>query len=98
MSKKLFTDEEVVLLSKNKYGGSNRKHNTGRPTTKNLSIEEKYARLEAQNKLVRYDRKESVKNKIELFTHKKYIVIKNMITHLCKIAEVSRSGYYAYLN
>lgn len=119
MSKKLFTDEEVKLLSKNKYiknitnkgitytdefkklfivenengkfprqifedagfdinilgierikssgarwrssykyGGANalqdtRKYNTGRPTTKNLSIEEKYARLEAQNKLLR---------------------------------------------
>lgn len=119
MSKKLFTDDEVKLLSKNKYvknitnkgitytdefkqlfivenengkfprqifedagfninilgmkrikssgnrwrssykyGGANglqdtRKYNTGRPTTKNLSIEQKYARLEAQNKLLR---------------------------------------------
>lgn len=119
MSKKLFTNEEVNLLSKNKYvknvtnkgitytdefkqlfilenengkfprqifedagfdvnilgmkrikssgsrwryaykcGGANalqdtRKYNTGRPTTKNLSLEEKYARLEAQNKLLK---------------------------------------------
>jgi len=41
-----------------KYGGAvrledARKYNTGRPTTKNLSIEEKYARLEAQNKLLK---------------------------------------------
>lgn len=119
MSKKLFTDEEVNILSKNKYvknvtnkgitytdefkklfilenengkfprqifedagfdvdilgmkrikssgsrwraayknGGANglqdtRKYNTGRPTTKNLSLEEKYARLEAQIKLLK---------------------------------------------
>lgn len=119
MSKKLFTEQEVKLLSKNKYvknvtnkgitytdefkhlfivenengkfprqifedagfdinilgrariksagsrwrtsynyGGANglqdtRKYNTGRPTTKNLSIDEKYARLEAQNKLLK---------------------------------------------
>ncbi len=41
-----------------KYGGvsrlqDTRKNNTGRPTTKDLSIEEKYARLEAQNKLLK---------------------------------------------
>lgn len=41
-----------------KYGGANglqdtRKYNTDMPTTKNLSIEEKYARLEAQNKLLK---------------------------------------------
>ena len=41
-----------------KYGGANglqdtRKYNTGRPTTKNLSIEEKYARLKVQNKLLK---------------------------------------------
>jgi len=119
MSKKLFTDEEVNILSKNKYvknvsskgitytdefkqlfiaenesgkfprqifedagfdvdilgmkrikssgsrwrsaykyGGANglqdtRKYNVGRPTTKNLSLEEKYARLEAQIKLLK---------------------------------------------
>lgn len=41
-----------------KYGGANglqdtRKYNTGRPTTKNLSLEEKYARLGAQNKFLK---------------------------------------------
>ena len=41
-----------------KYGGANglqdtRKYNTGRPTTKNLSLEEKYARSEAQNKFLK---------------------------------------------
>lgn len=41
-----------------KYGGANRlqdtrKDNTGRPTTKNLSLEEKYVRLEAQNNLLK---------------------------------------------
>lgn len=119
MSKKLFTDKEVTLPSKNKYvknvtskgitytdefkqlfivenengklprqifedagfdtnilgmkrikssgsrwrfsyksGGANslqdtRKYNTGRPTNKNISLEEKYACLEAQNKLLK---------------------------------------------
>ena len=119
MSKKLFTDKEVNLLSKNEYvknvtnrgitytdefkqlfivenengklprqifedagfdinilgmkrikssgsrwrssykcGGANglqdtRKYNTGRPTIKDISLEEKYARLEAQNKLLK---------------------------------------------
>lgn len=41
-----------------KYGGANglqdtRKYNTGRQTTKNLSLDEKYARLKAQNKLLK---------------------------------------------
>jgi transposase len=41
-----------------KYSGAialqdTRKFNSGRPTTKSLSIEEKYARLEAQNKLLK---------------------------------------------
>lgn len=41
-----------------KYGGAvrledTRKYNNGRPSTKNLSLEEKFARLEAQNKLLK---------------------------------------------
>lgn len=44
--------------SMHKSGGVNRlqdtrKYNTGRPSTKELSIEEKYARLQAQNKLLK---------------------------------------------
>lgn len=41
-----------------KYGGATRlqdarKYNNGRPSTKNLSLEEKFARLEAQSKLLK---------------------------------------------
>lgn len=41
-----------------KYGGAvrledTRKYNNGRPSTKNLSLEEKFTRLEAQNKLLK---------------------------------------------
>ncbi|MEI3045543.1 MAG: IS3 family transposase [Romboutsia timonensis] len=94
-----------------------RKYNTGRPIEKDLSIEEKYKKLEAKMKLlqaenelpkkVRYDRKESVKEEVSLFSCEKYEIIKstikkyklkNMISYLCKVAGVSRSGYYKYFS
>ncbi|MBS6889785.1 MAG: IS3 family transposase [Clostridium sp.] len=183
MSKKLFTEEEIIILKQNKYvkkvtskgitytdefkrifidengngklprvifeecgfniniigmqrvkssasrwrtafknGGAikltdTRKYNTGRPIEKDLSIEEKYKKLEAKMKLlqaenelpkkVRYDRKESVKEEVSLFSCEKYEIIKstikkyklkNMISYLCKVAGVSRSGYYKYFS
>ncbi|MFR5684838.1 MAG: IS3 family transposase [Clostridia bacterium] len=183
MSKKLFTEEEIIILKQNKYvkkvtskgitytdefkrifidengngklpriifeecgfnidiigmqrvkssasrwrtafknGGAikltdTRKYNTGRPIEKDLSIEEKYKKLEAKMKLlqaenelpkkVRYDRNESVKEEVSLFSCEKYEIIKstikkynlkNMISYLCKVAGVSRSGYYKYFS
>ena len=151
MSKKLFTEEEIIILKQNKYvkkvtskgitytdefkrifidengngklpriifeecgfnidiigmqrvkssasrwrtafknGGAikltdTRKYNTGRPIEKDLSIEEKYKKLEAE------------KYEIIKSTIKKY-KLKNMISYLCKVAGVSRSGYYKYFS
>ncbi|MFR1075544.1 MAG: IS3 family transposase [Romboutsia timonensis] len=183
MSKKLFTEEEIIILKQNKYikkvsskgitytdefkkifinesingklpriifeecgfnidiigmqrikssasrwrtafknGGAikltdTRKYNTGRPIEKDLSIEEKYKKLEAKMKLLQAenellkkldnDRKESVKEEVSLFSCEKYEIIKstikkyklkNMISYLCKVAGVSRSGYYKYFS
>lgn len=82
MSKKIFTDKEIEILSKNKYVKAvsikeitysdefkrifiaenkngicglqdTRKGNSGRPSEKNLSIDEKYDRLKAQNNLLK---------------------------------------------
>ncbi|MFQ7437849.1 IS3 family transposase [Romboutsia timonensis] len=94
-----------------------RKYNTGRPIEKDLSIEEKYKKLEAKMKLLQAenellkkldnDRKESVKEEVSLFSCEKYEIIKstikkyklkNMISYLCKVAGVSRSGYYKYFS
>ncbi|MBO5476858.1 MAG: IS3 family transposase [Clostridia bacterium] len=183
MSKKLFTEEEIIILKQNKYvkkvtskgitytdefkrifidengngklpriifeecgfnidiigmqrvkssasrwrtafknGGAikltdTRKYNTGRPIEKDLSIEEKYKKLEAKMKLLQaenellkklgHDRKESGKEEVSLFSCEKYEIIKstikkyklkNMISYLCKVAGVSRSGYYKYFS
>ncbi|WP_180703186.1 IS3 family transposase [Romboutsia ilealis] len=92
-----------------------RKYNNGRPVEKNMTLEEKYKKLEAKIKLlqaenelpkkVRHDRKESVKEEINVLSWEKYELIKatikkynlkNMISYLCKVADVSRSGYYKY--
>ncbi|WP_286184115.1 IS3 family transposase [Clostridium sp. CCUG 7971] len=94
-----------------------RTHCSGRPTTKNLSLEEKYARLEAKMKLLKAenellkkldnDRKAGVEKKVELKIEEKYIAIantikkhklKNMISYLCKVSGISRSGYYRYFS
>ncbi|MFQ6869989.1 MULTISPECIES: IS3 family transposase [Peptostreptococcaceae] len=183
MSKKLFTEEEIIILKQNKYvkkvtskgitytdefkrifidengngklpriifeecgfnidiigmqrvkssasrwrtafknGGAikltdTRKYNTGRPIEKDLSIEEKYKKLEAKMKLLQAENellkkldmigKESVKEEVSLFSCEKYEIIKstikkyklkNMISYLCKVAGVSRSGYYKYFS
>lgn len=94
-----------------------RKGNSGRPREKELSIEEKYERLKAQNELLkaenellkktRYARKEDDKEEIRLPSEVKFLLInsvvkkhglKNLISYLCKIAGVSRSGYYNYFS
>ncbi|MGL5614287.1 IS3 family transposase [Cetobacterium sp.] len=101
-------------------GGTNRlqdtrKLNSGRPTTKDLSLEEKYKKLqekieflEAENeffKKVGSTRKGRVKTKVNITTSDKYKLIqfltlkrKLTVTLLCKLADVSRSGYYKYIS
>ncbi|AWZ49876.1 IS3 family transposase [Clostridiaceae bacterium 14S0207] len=94
-----------------------RRLNTGRPGEKELSLAEKYARLEAKVELLQAEnellkkldnvRKEGVKEKIKLLSREKFIVIKqviekyklkNLVTYLCKVVGVSRSGYYKFFS
>ncbi|MFA9399427.1 MAG: IS3 family transposase [Clostridiaceae bacterium] len=94
-----------------------RKLNSGRPSEKELSTEEKYERLKAQNNLlkaenellkkIQFSRKGADQEEITLATNYKFIIInsvikkyklKNMVGYLCKMAEVSRSGYYNYFS
>ncbi|AWZ49765.1 IS3 family transposase [Clostridiaceae bacterium 14S0207] len=94
-----------------------RRLNTGRPSEKELSLAEKYARLEAKVELLQAEnellkkldnvRKEGVKEKIKLLSREKFIVIKqviekyklkNLVTYLCKVVGVSRSGYYKFFS
>ncbi|MFP9131377.1 IS3 family transposase [Niallia sp. BSM11] len=92
-----------------------RNENSGRPSERELSMEEKYARLEAQNNLlkaenellkkIRFGRKED--EKVVLPPFQKYRLIhsviekyhlKHMVSYLCDISGVSRSGYYNYFS
>ncbi|WP_157450878.1 IS3 family transposase [Clostridium sp. ATCC 25772] len=94
-----------------------RKSNSGRTSDKELSIEERYKRLEAENNLlkaenellkkIQYLGKGAEQKEIALVSEQKFIIIKsvlekyklkNMISHLCEISEVSRSGYYNYFS
>ncbi|MCA1321160.1 IS3 family transposase [Bacillus tianshenii] len=89
--------------------------NSGRPRERELSLEEKNARLEAQLNLLKAENELLKKNslcgkgdeEITLPPGQKYILIrsviekyqlKNMVSYLCKIAGVSRSGYYNYFS
>ncbi|MBN1066380.1 IS3 family transposase [Clostridium botulinum] len=94
-----------------------RKYNTGRPTEKDLSLEEKYEKLQAKLKLlqaenelpkkVRNVRKGCETKEIAVSVSEKFKIInyiiakykfKNMISYMCKISGVSRSGYYKYFS
>ncbi|NMF07993.1 IS3 family transposase [Clostridium beijerinckii] len=94
-----------------------RKYNTGRPSEKDLSLEEKYEKLQAKLKLlqaenelpkkVRNVRKECGKEEIAVSSSEKFKIIKyiiekykfkNMLSYMCKISGVSRSGYYRYFS
>nr|WP_246238139.1 IS3 family transposase [Alkalicoccus luteus] len=92
-----------------------RAENSGRTKEKELSMEEKNARLEAQINLLKGEnelfKKDSVRGKgdeeIVLPPSQKYILIrtviekyqlKQMVTYLCELAGVSRSGYYHYFS
>ncbi|MEB2282201.1 IS3 family transposase [Lysinibacillus xylanilyticus] len=91
-----------------------RKTNSGRPIERELSLEEKIARLEAKNRLLqaenellkkRSTRKADVKEEIKIATELKFELIsktiqkyklKRLVSYLCEIMGVSRSGYYNY--
>ncbi|URZ06611.1 IS3 family transposase ISBce14 [Clostridium felsineum] len=93
-----------------------RKQNSGRSSEKELSIEEKYERIKAQNNLLKAENELLKKldmlerrriKKISLPVENKFNIInlvvtkyklKNMISYLCKIAAISRSGYYNYFS
>ncbi|WP_430982160.1 IS3 family transposase [Lysinibacillus sphaericus] len=92
-----------------------RKSNSGRPIERELSLEEKIARLEAKNQLLQAEnellkklgstRKADVKEEITIATELKFELIsktiqkyklKRLVSYLCEIMGVSRSGYYNY--
>jgi transposase InsO family protein len=94
-----------------------RKNHSGRPLIRELTLEEKYERLQAKNKylqaeidlLKKLDGRERRREngKISLKISEKFILIKEtiiennlqgMTSHLCEVAEVSRSGYYNYFS
>ncbi|MGE7875717.1 IS3 family transposase, partial [Bacillus paramycoides] len=93
-----------------------RKENSGRKLERELTLEEKYARLEAERNLLKAENELLKKIKlmgredgkeITLPPSQKYILIrsvilkynlKNMVSHLCKVTGVSRSGYYNYFS
>ncbi|MHA0858493.1 IS3 family transposase [Paenibacillus sp. CMAA1364] len=93
-----------------------RKGNSGRPSEQELSLEAKYARLEAQNNLLKAENEllkkldkngEDDEKEIKIRSDEKFQLIqfvdskfklKNKISYLCKVAGVSRSGYYHYFS
>ncbi|WP_420063837.1 IS3 family transposase [Metabacillus litoralis] len=92
-----------------------RSESSGRPKEKELTLEEKNVRLEAQINLLKAEnellKKNTIRGKgdeeIVLPPCQKYILIhsviekyqlKNMVSYLCDIAGVSRSGYYNYFS
>nr|WP_246629404.1 IS3 family transposase [Mesobacillus maritimus] len=89
--------------------------NSGRPREKDLTLEEKNARLEAQINLLKAENEPLKKDtfhgkgaeEVVLSPSQKFILIrsviekhqlKNMVSYLCTIAGVSRSGYYNYFS
>nr|WP_277585060.1 IS3 family transposase [Psychrobacillus antarcticus] len=94
-----------------------RKTNSGRPLERELSIEEKYARLEARARLLeaenellkkpRFTRKADVEEEIKIAPELKFELIqqtikkyrlKRMVSYLCEVMDVSRSGFYNYFD
>ncbi|UFT97866.1 IS3 family transposase [Radiobacillus kanasensis] len=92
-----------------------RKGNSGRPSYREHSLEEKYARLEVENNLLKAENELLKKNglcrkeaeEVKLSAEQKFLLVhfviekfqlKNMVSHLCEIAGVSRSGYYNYFS
>jgi putative transposase len=93
-----------------------RKSNSGRPIKRELTLEERNARLEAQIKLlkaenellkkVRHPGEGAEGKQVKVTAEQKFLLIrsviekyelKNMVSFLCTISGVSRSGYYSYI-
>ncbi|WP_342573955.1 IS3 family transposase [Solibacillus sp. FSL K6-1781] len=94
-----------------------RKTNSGRQLERELSLEEKYARLEAKTRLLEAEnellkklgstRKADVEEEITIEAKIKFELIqgaiekyklKRMVSYLCELMGVSRSGYYNYFD
>ncbi|WP_368658002.1 IS3 family transposase [Metabacillus halosaccharovorans] len=109
--RKAFKNDGVLGLRDTRAG------NSGRLRHRELSVEEKLAKLEAENNLlkaenellkkIRFCRKGAKEKALRLSPNQKFILIeyviekynlKNMVSYLCEIAGVSRSGYYNYFN
>ncbi|WP_419889451.1 IS3 family transposase [Paenibacillus xylanexedens] len=94
-----------------------RKTNSGRPSERELTLEQKIERLEAKNQLLRAEnellkkprstRKADVEKEIKVAPELKFELIyrtirtykmKRLISYLCDVMEVSRSGYYNYFS
>ncbi|WP_248278247.1 IS3 family transposase [Paenibacillus sp. SZ31] len=92
-----------------------RKTNSGRPSERELTLEQKIERLEAKNQLLRAEnellkkprstRKTDVEKEIKVAVELKFELIyrtirtyklKRLVSYLCDVMEVSRSGYYNY--
>ncbi|WP_412030656.1 IS3 family transposase [Anaerosalibacter bizertensis] len=91
-----------------------RKFNSGRPLSRELSVEEIIAKKDAEIAYWKAEaellkKKSSCKKQVKRGELKAAIIFKliqeiiskynfkNMVSHLCKVAEVSRSGYYRYI-
>ncbi|MEH7222705.1 IS3 family transposase [Bacillus sp. JJ1566] len=90
--------------------------NSGRPSEKELSLEEKNAKLEAQIHLLRAENEllkkldmmeRSGDKQVKVSSEQKFLlihsvieeyVLKNMVSYLCELSGVSRSGYYKYFS
>ncbi|WP_436449189.1 IS3 family transposase [Paenibacillus sp. BT-177] len=91
-----------------------RSQSSGKPLRRELTLEEKNARLEAQNALLRAENEllkkirmggMGAERQVDWTPCQKYILIHTvirkydlhrMVNHLCRMAGVSKSGYYKY--
>ena len=94
-----------------------RKGNSGRPLERELTLKEKYERLQIKNEYLQAEinlvkkldarERKVIGKSIVLLASEKYILVSEvinensvvgMLSYLCKIAEISRSGYYNYFS
>lgn len=94
----MFTNEEIKLLSNNKYI----KNVTAKAITYTDEFKTHFIAKRSKGKLPIHIFQDAGFDSALIFKIIHNIVSKyghkNMIFHLCKIVEVSRSGYYNYLN
>ncbi|MBE9915916.1 IS3 family transposase [Paenibacillus donghaensis] len=69
---------------------------SGRPLKRELTLEEKYARLEAQNNLLKAENELLKKIRFAERGQSEKYQLHRMVNYLCKVSGVSRSGYYRY--